>query len=173
MRRRMCLVFVAGLTLAVLVAPAATAGGGTRPFEARMAGQVHWEFPGTTPSDCAELTTVTNVPGRASHLGKVEARWSHCPAEETHFMDGVLIVVAANGDELHGTYDYDPMSESNEIPIVFAGGTGRFSDAVGHVTATYAVVPVFIPNCDPEVEFCFDITVPWDWQATLTGTISY
>jgi hypothetical protein len=87
--------------------------------------------------------------------------------------DGVVVFTAANGDELHTTYDYDPMSESNDIPIHFAGGTGRFVNASGDPVATYSVVPVFIPGCDPEVKFCFDLSVPWDWSATLTGAISY
>ena len=174
MRKRMCFVFAAGLMLAVLVAPAATAAGGTRPFEARMAGQVHWEFPGTTPSGCANVTTMTDAPGQARHLGAIVASWSHCPDEPFNTEDGVLTIVAANGDELHGTYDYDPMSESNDIPIVFDGGTGRFADASGYVVATYDIVPVFIPGCsDPNPFNCFDFTVPWDWWATLSGTISY
>jgi hypothetical protein len=174
MRRRMFLVFVAGLTLAVLAAPAATAGGGSRPFEARMAGQVHWGFPGTTPSDCVEVTTVTDATGQALHLGAIGAGWTHCPAEPGNTADGVLTIVAANGDELHGTYDYDLTSESNEIPILFDGGTGRFAAAAGHVTAAYYLVPVLIPGCnDPDPFNCLDFSVPWDWWATLSGTISY
>lgn len=173
MRRRMCFVFAAGLLLALLAAPAATAAGGTRPFEARMAGQVHWDE--TSHCGQGQLTTiVTDATGQARHMGAIVASWRHCPEQEFNTKDGVLEIIAANGDELHGTYDYDPMSESNETPIVFEGGTGRFADAAGDVIATYDLVPVFIEGCtNPDPFFCLNFEVPWDWWATLSGTISY
>jgi hypothetical protein len=150
-------------------------GGTDRPFKATLVGAARWEFPGSSPSNCAEVTTLTEATGQGTHMGQIEAFWSHCPAEPDNVNDGRLRLVATNGDELYGTYDYDPNSESNDIQITFNGGTGSFEDASGTVVATYEVIPQFIPECDPEPDpfSCFDFFVPWPWSATLTGTISY
>jgi hypothetical protein len=108
-------------------------------------------------------------------MGKIEAVWYHCPAEPDIVIDGKLKLISANGDELYGIYDYDPMSESNQFPITLNGGTGLFAEASGTVTGTFDVVPQFIPGCDldPDPFACMDFSVPWAWSATLTGTISY
>ena len=150
-------------------------GGTDRPFNASLAGAVRWEFPGSSPSNCAEVTSLTEATGQGTHMGQIEAFWSHCPAEPDNLDDGRLKLVAANGDELYGTYDYDPNSESNDIQITLNGGTGSFEAASGTVIATYDVVPQFVPDCDPESDpfNCFNLTVPWEWSATLTGKISY
>ncbi len=158
----------------VYVASAAT-GGTDRPFKATMAGSAHWELPGSSPSNCTIVTTLTEATGQETHMGRVEAFWSHCPAEPDYVNDGRLKIIAANGDDLYGTYDYNPNSASNVIPITLNGGTGSFAEADGAVVATYVVIPQFIPGCNPVPDPvpCFDYTVPWPWSATLTGTISY
>ena len=157
------------------VGTATAAKGGTdRPFKATLTGTARWEFPGETPAGCSEVTTITEATGQATHMGKIEAVWYHCPAEPEILIDGKLTLIGANGDELYGIYDYDPMSESNEFPITLNGGTGKFADASGTVIGTFDVVAQFIPGCtDPDPFNCLDVSIPWPWSATLTGTISY
>ncbi|MDT8304724.1 MAG: hypothetical protein RRC07_02210 [Anaerolineae bacterium] len=165
------------LLFSLFVVPvASTATGGTdRPFKATLAGAAHWEFPGDWLSNCAEVTTLTEAAGQATHMGRIEMFGWHCPAEPLNVNDGRLALIAANGDELYGTYNYDPASESNEIPVTLNGGTGSFAGASGAAILTYEVIPQFIEGCDPEPDpfACFDFSVSWPWFATLTGTISY
>jgi hypothetical protein len=163
------------LSLFVVTLASTAKAGSDRPFKATLTGAAHWEFPGTSPSNCALVTTLTEPTGQATHMGRVETFWSHCPAEPDYVNDGRIRFVAANGDELYGTYDYDPNSESNDIPITLTGGTGSFVDASGAIVVTYDVIPQFIPECNPEPDPfpCFDFSVPWPWYGTMTGTISY
>jgi hypothetical protein len=174
---------VAAVALATLVAvPVASAGtGGTdRPFRATMVGESYWEMPSENRPDCGPIATFTQPTGEATHLGEITASWSHCPALPDYIGDGRLVIVAADGDELYGTYDYDPFDMTNVIPITFSGGTGRFDDASGSVEAAYSIEPRVTTSCTTD-PFCFevddgvylDLTVPWPWSATLTGTISY
>ncbi len=167
-------VFLVFGLFATPIASAAT-GGTDLPFQATMVGWAHWEFPGSSPSNCTVVTTLTEPNGQATHMGRIAAFWSHCPAEPDYVNDGRIRIIAANGDELFGTYNYDPSSESNDIPITLNGGTGAFAEATGAVVATYNVIPQFIPECNPDPDPfpCMDFSVPWPWSATLIGTISY
>jgi hypothetical protein len=170
----------AGLALAALTmmvsAPVAAAGPNDvpRPFAARFAGYVHWEFPGEHPSDCGPVTTVTDATGTATHLGEAVWASSHCPAEPERTLDGSLTLVAANGDELNGVYDYDPFDEENLITVFFIGGTGRFGDASGEGVLAYEAIPELVEGCNDPTNFaCLDLSVPWRWSATLTGHVTY
>jgi hypothetical protein len=181
MKKKTTILLAVGLAVILLsslyfVGTATAAKGGTDlPFKATLTGTARWEFPGSTPANCTFVTTITEATGQATHMGKIEAVWFHCPAEPEIVIDGIMKLIRTNGDELYGTYDYDPMSESNEFPITLNGGTGKFAEASGTVIATYDVVPQFIPGCDPDPDpfACMDFSVPWQWSATLTGTISY
>lgn len=160
------------------VVPAASAGSHAtdRPFKASFAGQVHWEWPGVHPSECVLVTTVTDSFGKATHMGRTESLWSHCPEGDSNHEpnDGHITLIAANGDELYGVYDYPAIDDGS--PIVFTGGTGRFANASGSATVVYDVNPEFVEGCpiDPDDPFpCMDFSVPWQWSSTLTGTISY
>lgn len=159
----------------IIRAATAAEGGTNLPFNATLAGAARWEFPGSTASNCMVVTTLTDATGQATHMGKVKAIMTHCPAEPEIVNDGRLTFIAANGDKLYGIYNYDPMSESDNFPITLNGGTGLFVDASGAVTITYQVEPKFIEGCNPDPDPfpCMDFSVPWPWSATLTGTISY
>jgi hypothetical protein len=163
------------VSLVVVSMAFADKGGTNLPFKATLAGAARWEFPGTTPSGCTVVTTLTEATGQGTHMGQIKAFFSHCPADPNIVEDGRLTLVAANGDELYGTYNYDPASEDNYFPINLNGGTGAFGDASGTVIMTYEVTPQFIPDCNPEPDPfpCMDFSVPWPWSATMTGTISY
>jgi hypothetical protein len=177
--KRSRLVLAAAALVTLLLVPAATAGkGGTdRPFQATLTGSVHWAFPGVSPSNCTVVTTLSNSTGEVTHLGRVVVSWSHCPAEPAYITDGRMTMTAANGDILYGTYNYDPNSTGNTIPLTFVGGTGRFADATGTVIVTYWVDPVFwpMPPCDPKTDplGCMNLTVPWSAGWSFTGTINY
>lgn len=164
---------IAGALIALLVVPMALAaeGGTDRPFKARLTGEVTYAFPGR----CLEVTTLTGATGQATHMGRIETVWSHCPADPSNTDDGRLTLVAANGDAVYGEYDYDPASPDNFFPITVVGGTGRFAFASGALVVTYEVTPEFIAGCIPEPDPfpCFDFSEPWQWSATMTGRISY
>ena len=175
MNRRWAIITIAATLVAMVSLPAASAGGGgsDRPFQARLAGEVTYEWPGESPSGCTIVSTKTHATGNATHMGLVDAFWSHCPAEVDYVGDGRLILVAANGDELYAFYDY---FEVDGAPVVTAialdGGTGRFSDASGEIEASFGVTPVLIEGCDDPSNFdCLDLITPWPWWGTLQGRI--
>ncbi|NJD59570.1 MAG: hypothetical protein C3F13_19205 [Anaerolineales bacterium] len=162
------------LSLVAVAIASAAIGGTDRPFKATLAGAARWEFPGSTASGCTVVTTLTEATGEGTHMGQIEAFFTHCPAEPDIVIDGRLKLIAANGNELYGSYDYDPASESNNFPITLNGGTGAFADASGTIVLTYEVIPQFIPGCTPEGSFdCMDFTLAWPWSATMDGTISH
>ncbi len=176
MSKRWLVVLSIAAVFLVAVTPMASAssGGTERPFKASFEGPVHWEFPGDFPSGCDEVTTVTESPGLATHMGKVTISSSHCPAEPDRLDDGVATIRAANGDALFMVYDYDPSDETNTIPVTFDGGTGRFEGATGEAMWEYYVVPEFVDGCDdPDPSNCLDFTVPWQWGSTLIGHVDY
>ena len=173
-KRWLVVLCVALVVLTVMPMASAATGGTDRPFKASFSGLIHWEFPGDFPSGCNPVTTVTEAPGRATHMGKVMLSASHCPAQPTYEYDGRGTIEAANGDELYMVYDYDPMSETNEIEVTFNGGNGRFDGATGSAVWTYYLIPELKEGCDdPENFDCLDLTVSWQWWSTLTGSISY
>lgn len=140
MRSRICVALALASLIALSAAPAvlADAHGTDRPFSGIAVGVSHW--PGDNPLDCAwGETTHGTVDGTASHLGKVHIETLHCP---TFYQgDGVIDIVAANGDVLHGTY----VLTLTEYPLDFIGpvkgtisvtfdgteSTGRFAGATG------------------------------------------
>jgi hypothetical protein len=104
----------------------------------------------STPSDYIIEFSGT---GQAAHLGKVTAVFEHCSrmdvdmstgAVEFEYGDGQMMVLAANGDELRGTYTDgtgELMADGNVAwsdAFTLTGGTGRFAGASGsgHDTGT-------------------------------------
>ena len=171
MRRWWIMAIVAMLALTIAV-PAASARNASPaiPFRAEMAGEVHWEYP-APGSECSIVTTVTESSGIATSMGRVEARWTHCP-EEPIDQDGRIVFTSVGGHELHGTYEYDD-TDDMVITITVVGGTGRFADATGYLTAAVGIEPQFIPGCDdPESFECLDFETPWPWWGTVTGAVS-
>jgi hypothetical protein len=174
MKRYAVLVLVVFLVL-LGVMPVATAkrNGTDRPFKADLVGEVTFEFPST---QCPGPLTVTTSWGTASHLGSVTADWAHCPLD-VGFVDGELVVTAANGDEL--VFEYDNPADDNPFAMTVAGGTGRFDVADGWADIEYALTPLFLPlevcqpGSDPFNPMCFDLVTPWPWWGWIEGEISY
>ncbi len=183
MFRRFPIAVLVVALVTLMTAPGAYAGrGGTdRPFRATLVAEAYWDFTGEARPDCGPVTTLTNPTGRATHMGKVTASQSHCPALDEYIGDGRLTMVAANGDRVFGTYDYDPYGP-DVIPITITGGTGRFKGASGSLTEVYSVEPQFSAVCTTEPvcvdvsgdgSLYLDLSARWPWSATLTGTITY
>lgn len=80
-----------------------------------------------------------SIDGQGTHLGDFSGRAEHCTlvnfqTGESSWQDGVIVLIAANGDELWGSY-----ASVGEFPsgvpftelMEFTGGTGRFAGATG------------------------------------------
>jgi hypothetical protein len=99
---------------------------GTSDFDGRCSG----------PADYVARFTVT---GEATHLGSLSAALEHCGYIDwqtglTTDRDGLMVITAANGDELRGSYEDQGGGGHFTGSIAFIGGTGRFAGATGHGT---------------------------------------
>ena len=131
-------ILIASLAALLLTAtPVATASIAT-PFKSEATLQAS-----LTPTSVPGVFTGTLTgEGRASHLGSVTL--SLTETLDFAMSPGVIVVrggrmvmVAANGDELHWTYEGTgslPDADGNTVitgSFVITGGTGRFTDATG------------------------------------------
>jgi hypothetical protein len=133
---RVLIALVASVLLTASLAEAATSGA---PFKADLTLQA--SFAGTPVPGVFAVTT--SGAGHASHLGRVTASstetldFASSPGS-TVLRDGRMVLVAANGDELHWMYvgTGSPPGEQGISTIsgtfMITGGTGRFSDATGN-----------------------------------------
>ena len=159
-----------GLVLALAaLSPAsalAKAGGTDRPMKGSVVGDV------TVPIPSLQLTT--DASGVMTHLGKYTAHFEGS-AEIVGgriLGEGLFSVVAANGHELTGTFTTDEglsFGEPHSLTVVLTimGGTGRFADASGTISAPI----VATPSCflEPSCPGALVETLEGRW----TGTISY
>ncbi|MBT8398936.1 MAG: hypothetical protein KJO98_00535 [Rhodothermia bacterium] len=108
--------------------------------------------PGTVDfgrTDCPDGTIPVSgeADGFQSHMGKITSTYSHCSyffvdPSNPSYVDGWMIVIAANGDKIFGAYDgmvTGPTSFIDQLTIT--GGTGRFTDAEGYWTDYGTVRP--------------------------------
>lgn len=165
---------IVALVATMTVSPVAADQGGTdRPFKANLAGQVTFEFGPAGAQPCGpyqpgwEMSVITHTEagGTASHLGKTQASFWHCPTDVGHD-NGHLTLSAANGDELYFEY-VDDGTMGDSFPMHVVGGTGRFADGAGSVMLYYWLAPAIGPDGGP------DFFAPWGWSATIKGVISY
>jgi len=165
---------VVALVATMTISPVAAQEGGTaRPFKADLAGQVTFEFGEADAAPCGpfqpgwefSVITHTEATGNATHLGKTQASFLHCPTDIGHD-NGHLTLMAANGDEVYTEY-VDDGTTGDSFPMYVVGGTGRFAGATGVLTLYYRLDPAIGP--DGELDFF----APWGWWATIDGVISY
>jgi hypothetical protein len=94
------------------------------------------------PCDEGFFPTGNVAHGTGTHLGKFTSIHRQCVNFETlEFRDGTVTYHAANGDQLHATFEgfLSPTDESGVLsfdnPAYAAGGTGRFEGAEGQFRA--------------------------------------
>jgi hypothetical protein len=170
MRRILILLSTCLMLLVGVAAPAGADSGITRPFAGMASGQVTFvptELPRVCPTFPFLTTTVTNIPGRARHLGRMSLSSQHC-AGFGLIEGGEMVLVAANGDKVLIEYTVDaPIVPSTAFDVDVDGtivdGTGRFDDASGHVDMTGSVTMPHFPD-----SFA-DASVSFVW----TGHITY
>ena len=148
-----------------------------RPFNAEVHGLVTFapDVAGRCRTPTFGIITLSVGTGQVTHLGRVQFSSSHCPEPPAGppppyglIERGEWTFVAANGDELHATYEGEQLTPLFENPtlvrseLVFSGGTGRFSGASGWARAEGRL----------EVPAAWE-TEPWSLQLTLRGRIRY
>jgi hypothetical protein len=124
----------------------------------RLWGEEWWEF----YSD-------SHATGTMSHLGLAQVYTTHIPNLVTGALEqGTFRIVAANGDEIRGTYEGAATYDEHRADVIhgsatfaITGGTGRFDGATGTITAT------FIETLDDPT--WASANVAW----TLAGAVSY
>ena len=138
---------VAAVLVVGMAASAAAAFGShqERPLEAT----VEATFEVVVDADWCEPpwigVTLDITEGHATHMGRITGEGRHC-VNGPVFDYGVVVLVAANGDELYGTYSGQFLGEEPDGTVSvlsfeeYEGGTGRFANAVGSaVNVTSAV----------------------------------
>jgi hypothetical protein len=159
-----------GLVLAfAALAPAsalAKAGGTDRPMKGTVVGTV------TVPIPSLQLTT--DASGALTHLGKYTGHFEGSGeiVGGRTLGEGTFTVVAANGDQLTGTFTLNgslPSGEPHSLTVflTITGGTGRFADASGTLT-----IPLLAtPSCflEPTCPGALIETL----EGPVTGLISY
>jgi hypothetical protein len=136
------------------------------PFSGVVTGEVAFD---KNPLDCAAgFTAITAAKGPASHLGLTSWYSEHCLVNGSEIVGRLLVLTAADGDEVHATYTGSAGGFPPEIggpiavtgKIVFSGGTGRFKNASGSADLTATVV--FEGMMDPSW------AGRWEWKGTIT-----
>lgn len=109
--------------------------------------------------------TIHATDGHATHLGQLTGDAYHCDNFATgELADGIVVLVAANGDELHGTYEgmllpSEPGTARIAATQTYNGGTGRFTHATG--SADESTWAIFLSETTGLV------------GGTMVGTLSY
>jgi len=89
-----------------------------------------------------EIDTLGDVTGTLRHLGLAQMYIRHAPHLDGTLTNGEFTIVAANGDEIQGTYtgsgayisDTEVLSAAT---LLITGGTGRFADVSGTIDAAF------------------------------------
>lgn len=163
----------AGALVALLavvgLAPAAAASGHGRdvPFKGTVSGELQF-LPAPDCPTWGLATTAIDVPGVASHLGRITMSSRHCSPAGADFGPGTMTFTAANGDQLFSTYSGSAPFPGPGTDIVhgtshntITGGTGRFEHATGYFDQTAAI----------QFQGFDDFSWPATW--TWTGVIHY
>jgi hypothetical protein len=150
---------------------AAQAGKGPKTVPRYVTGVLdgRFDFTRTWGSEWWQFYSDGDATGTLSHLGLAQLHTTHVPNLTTGALeDGTFTIVAANGDEIRGTYQggatYDALRADlvhGTATFVISGGTGRFDGATGTITAT------FLETLDDPT--WASAKVAW----TLSGTVNY
>lgn len=145
---RRLVTFLAVVLLVALAAPAAARSGPKEtPFKGSFAGELlgfDFERVATRCASPEATFSVTSFEGwgNATHMGKTYVYAEHCSylgeggMPDGTYGEGTLVMIAANGDILRGTYTggtsiFGPNVFFEDFFTFVDGGTGRFSEADG------------------------------------------
>ena len=170
--KRFCqlILFAAVLFLLATQSPFAEENGTNRPLKGSVVGSASIDVVNTNGCPAGYAYVTTTALGNLSHLGLTVSRMTHCSnSNGTDYTNANVTLIAANGDELWATYTFAYKTPDRILVFLcsFNGGTGRFENATGTANFDARVTPVFDENGQ------MDPTVPWPWQATFKGSISY
>lgn len=94
--------------------------------------------------DWWDIYTNGEATGTLRHLGAAEMYTKHTPTLSGDLLDGSFKIVAANGDEIRGTYSgivtdvpNKPFQYTGKATFLILDGTGRFANASGTIDATF------------------------------------
>ena len=154
------------LVLAIAAMAAAADSPGTKTVPRVILGAMEGRFDFAGP-ETGPWTTTGNVTGTLRHLGLAKMTTTHTAAPDGTISGGEFTIVAANGDEILGSYtasgawssDYTQVLGSAAFTV--EGGTGRFAHATGDITAA------FLETFDDPT--FYSARVNW----TLQGTVRY
>lgn len=145
---RLMLVLAVAIALLASAIPAVAGQSVERPFKESLTGHLIGmvyapnmidgdTFDGRCSEPSQWISTMEGT-GQVSHLGKVTWTTEHCfQLFAGTFGDAELVITAANGDKLYGTYNGVMTGETTFIEtMVITGGTGRFVGASGAVAET-------------------------------------
>ncbi len=152
------------LVLAI-AAMAAAADPGARTVPRLIGGSMDGRFVFEGPWE-GPWTTTGDVTGTLRHLGLARMYTVHTASPDGTISGGVFRIVAANGDEIRGSYTASGTWISDTQVLGAAAfsieeGTGRFAHASGAITAA------FLETFDDPT--WASAKVSW----TLEGTVSY
>lgn len=141
----------------------------TVPRDVRGTLDGRFDFTRTWGGEWWQFYSDSHATGTMSHLGLAHVYTTHVPNLVTGALEqGTFRIVAANGDEIHGTYAgigaYDEHRADlvhGAATFVISSGTGRFDGATGTINAT------FLETLDDPS--WASAKVAW----TLAGTVNY
>ncbi len=127
------------LTVAALAATAESPE--TRVVPRVVYGAMEGRFTFTGPWE-GPWTAIGDVKGPLRHLGLAKMTTTHTSYPDGTISGGQFTIVAANGDELRGSYTASGgwISDTQVLgtaEFVIEGGTGRFAQATGDITAGF------------------------------------
>jgi len=148
---------VLALTALLAASAPASAGGGAMTISGHGTGVIRL--------DTATGAFTGEESGVSSDLGKYTLRLQGVgtsSADGTFTGSGTVTIVAANGDQLMGTFTVTGRGETNRVVVTITGGTGRFANATGTLTVICVSGP-------PQQE---GATLVLKHKCTMEGTVS-
>lgn len=129
------------LVLAIAAMAAAADSPGTKTVPRLIGGAMDGRFGFEGPWE-GPWTTTGDVTGTLRHLGLAKMYTQHTASPDGTLSDGTFTIVAANGDEIRGSYTAsgDWISGTQVLgtaAFVIEEGTGRFAQASGTITAAF------------------------------------
>ena len=167
---RQGLVVVGFVVALAVLSPASAlgkAGGTDRPVKGTASGTV-------TGVLGAPLDITIDLAGVATHVGKYSVHLDAVGVISGGEVvgDGTFTLVAANGDQLTGPFEFTSLLEFTAVHpstafLTITGGTGRFADASGTITSQNLETPICFagPSCPG--------LIIAGLEGKLTGQVSY